>query len=139
MDSYDRKLGAKFLLVIIILLMLGISGRCGNNSQIDSLKTLLVEHNVHHVDIVLAQAVLETGWFKCNHCSWQRNNPFGFFWKGQYKKFRDLDHAVFYYKTWQAKWYKDGEDYYDFLKRIGYAEDPGYISKLKNSNLITIN
>jgi hypothetical protein len=27
--------------------------------------------------------------------------------------------------------YKDGEDYYKFLKRIGYAEDPDYIVKLK--------
>ncbi len=26
---------------------------------------------------------------------------------------------------------KDGENYYDFLKRIGYAEDPDYIAKVK--------
>ena len=26
---------------------------------------------------------------------------------------------------------RDEEDYYDFLLRIGYAEDPEYISKIK--------
>lgn len=119
----------RFLLTVSILLLLLVSSKANNHQK--ELKELLEKHDVEHSDIVLAQAILETGWFKCSNCSWEHNNPFGFFWKGRYKEFRDLHHAVTYYKTWQEKWYKGG-DYYNFLKKIGYAEDKKYISKLKS-------
>lgn len=114
---------------LILVMWAGIAS-CKTNDKIKELKELLIVNKVSNVDVVLAQAILESGWFKCTNCSRELNNPFGFFWKGKYKRFEDLSHAVRYYKTWQTKWYKGG-DYYSFLKRVGYAEDPGYEDKLK--------
>jgi len=125
--------GKRGLVICFILLLWAAIVSCKTPDKIKELRTLLIQNEVQHVDIVIAQAILESGWFKCTNCSRELNNPFGFFWKGKYKKFRDLSHAVFYYKTWQDKWYKGG-DYYVFLKKIGYAEDPGYINKLKRIN-----
>lgn len=124
----DRLLTYRLILTCIILMM--ILGTVMGQSTKDNIESLLTKHDVQYPKIVLAQAILESGWFKCTDCSWKYNNPFGFFWKGEYKKFKDLNHAVVYYKTWQDKWYKKG-DYYSFLVKIGYAEDPQYIHKLK--------
>ena len=115
---------------LIIILILVYNTLLYSQSDLSVLDNLLEKYEVKYKEIVLSQAVLETGWFKCKKCSRELNNPFGFFWKGKYKKFRDLEHSVIYYKIWQDKWYKGG-DYYVFLKNIGYAEDLEYISKLK--------
>jgi len=97
--------------------------------------TELLKQNVKHPDIVLAQAILETGWYKCKDCSLDKNNLFGL-WNNKKKEY-------FYYTTWQesiggylrgiqSKYDKDKyKDYYDFLSKIGYASDPNYINKLK--------
>lgn len=99
-------------------------------------------NNIEHPDIVLKQSVWESGWYKCTNCSMRYNNPFGFrhtSWveKGNplgYLKFDTWQKAVVYYKKWQKKRYKGG-DYYEFLTKIGYAEDPKYISNLKSINV----
>ena len=95
----------------------------------------LIKQNVKHPEIVLAQSILETGWYKCSGCSLDNNNLFGFL---NHKK-----KEYFYYDTWQESvggylrgiQYKYEEekydDYYDFLTKIGYASDPNYIKKLK--------
>ena len=88
---------------------------------------------IRYTDIVLRQACLESGFFKSD-VFLNNNNPFGFFYKGEYLVFDDYRDAVSYYKTWQDKWYKGG-NYYDFLNNIGYAEDSSYIFKVKSINL----
>ena len=45
-------------------------------------------------------------------------------------RFKSVEACVEYYKTWQAKRYVTG-DYFEFLKKIGYAEEEGYIELLK--------
>ena len=104
------------------------------------MRSLLVKHNVKHVEIVLRQSVWESGWYKCKYCSLKFNNPFGFrlYSKARegnsqgYLEFDTIEDAVRYYKRWQDKYYK-GEDYYDFLKRIGYAADNDkYVRHLKS-------
>ena len=82
-------------------------------------------------DIVLRQAILETGWLKCTNCSLGSNNLFGFFYKGKYLSFDNWVESVEYYKWWQDQVYHGG-DYYVFLKKIGYAEAPNYIKYLKS-------
>lgn len=82
--------------------------------------------------IITAQAILESGNFKSRLCL-ENNNLFGLYNSNtlSYFKFDSWISCVFGYKKYILDKYKKGEDYYDFLIRINYAEDPNYISKLK--------
>ncbi len=91
----------------------------------------LEAHGIDHADVVLRQAILETGWFKCSSCSLGTNNLFGFLYKGRYLKFENWVESIKYYKWWQTQLYTGG-DYYAFLKKVGYATAPNYIQYLKN-------
>ena len=44
---------------------------------VDNVKEAIIEAGIHS-EIVLKQAILETGWLKCTNCSLTRNNIFGF-------------------------------------------------------------
>lgn len=98
---------------------------------VENLKSELEAAGVEHVDVVLRQAILETGWFKCENCSLGSNNLFGFFYKGKYISFDNWTESVAYYKWWQDKLYSGG-DYYVFLKNVGYATSPNYIKHLES-------
>ena len=89
-------------------------------------------YEVHNADIVIAQALLETGHFKSENCV-KNNNLFGLYnsRRKQYFKFGHWSDCVKAYKEKIQYKYKPNENYYSFLKRIGYAEDPEYINKLK--------
>lgn len=89
-------------------------------------------YDIHHPDIVYAQAVLETGNFKSIGCL-EHNNLFGLY-NSRANKYYRFDHwteSVIAYKEWVQRRYKPPEDYYKFLQRIRYATDPQYIPKLK--------
>ena len=95
----------------------------------------LKKQNVLFPEIVLAQSILETGWYKCDRCSMDNNNLFGL-WissKKEYFNYNTWQESVGGYKRGiQYKYYrKEYKSYYEFLTDIGYAEDPKYISKLK--------
>ena len=130
----------KWYLLPIILITLMLIGKKAIGQvtgqvavQVDTLKVkaLLEAYGVKHVDIVVRQSVVETGWYKCTKCSLDKNNLFGFISsKGGYMKFDTWQDSVKEYAVWQKRFYKGG-DYHVFLKRIGYAEDPNYINKLK--------
>jgi len=92
------------------------------------------EQNIKFPKIVLAQALHETGNFKCKSCSLDRNNLFGFRYKKKYLEFDNWEESVAYYARWQSRHYKGG-DYYEFLKDVGYATDPEYINRLKRFKL----
>jgi len=98
-----------------------------------ALELLLQE--IKHPDIVLRQACLESGFF--TSLIWRtKNNPFGYFYNGDYVTFNDWKSAISYCKTWQDKYYKnDNENYYNFLERVHYAEDSNYVCALKNIDL----
>ena len=98
--------------------------------SIENLKELLIEEGVQFPDIVLRQAIQETGWFKCKNCSLNRNNIFGFYYKKKYISYDNWQDCVRYYKRWQDRHYKGG-DYYSFLKKVGFATDPAYVKRLK--------
>jgi len=95
----------------------------------------LKKQNVKHPEIVLAQSILETGWYKCKSCSRDQNNLFGLY--------NSKTHQYFSYNKWEDSigGYLRGiqyryntnihKNYYEFLTNIGYAEDPDYINKLK--------
>jgi len=80
--------------------------------------------------IVLAQAVLETGNFSSKVCK-QYNNLFGLYDSRHhdYYRFEKWEDSVVAYQKFIQYRYKGG-NYFQFLKRIGYAEDRHYISKV---------
>lgn len=98
----------------------------------EGLKEALEYYEVLYPEIVHAQAVLETGNFTSRICR-ERNNLFGLYnsRKHEYYKFSHWTESVVAYKEWIQRRYRDGEDYYDFLNRISYAEDRSYTLHLK--------
>lgn len=48
-----------------------------------------------------------------------------------YYKFNHWKDCIIAYKEMIQYKYKDGDDYLNFLKKIGYAKDSEYICKLK--------
>ena len=92
----------------------------------------IVANKIHHPDIVLAQAKLETGNYKSKVCI-VYNNLFGLRKpNGSYYKFNSWQESVRAYKNWVQNKYTPPSDYYDFLDSIGYAEDGNYTNKLKD-------
>ncbi len=126
------------ILGIISLVFLISSFSLDNNTPtaneetltVENLRDLLESEGVQHADIVLRQAIQETGWFKCSNCSLSKNNIFGFYYKKKYLTYDNWQECVRYYKRWQDRHYKGG-DYYDFLKKVGFATDPMYVKRLK--------
>lgn len=98
----------------------------------EGLEEALSYYGLEHKDIVYAQAVLETGHFKSNVCL-NYNNLFGLYdsKSKDYYKFNHWKDCIIAYKEMIQYKYKDGDDYLNFLKKIGYAKDSEYICKLK--------
>lgn len=84
-------------------------------------------NNIKYPKIVLAQAILETGWFRSSVCR-NKHNLFGLTnpRTGNYYEFDHWTESVRAYYTKVQYRYKGG-NYLLWLKKIGYAEDPGYI------------
>ncbi|MBK8846251.1 MAG: glucosaminidase domain-containing protein [Bacteroidetes bacterium] len=102
-------------------------------SQLDKVlvKQYMDSIGIRNSDIVLRQALYETGYFK-HKAGMQKNNIFGFRHSKSYMRFKSWRACVDYYKKWQDKNYLDStEDYYKFLERIKYARSPVYIAHLK--------
>ena len=97
--------------------------------------------SLEHKEIVLRQAILETGWFKSHNCK-KRHNLFGFRWKPWISETNTKGYIIFdtwqesvdYYVRWQSRHYEGG-DYYAFLEDVGYATSSTYVEKLKGIEL----
>jgi len=122
----------KINILFVVLLILCLIGKLSSQT-IESLRTQLNASEIQHKDIVLKQAILETGWLTSYSCK-KRHNLFGFRYKGKYLEFPSWEQSIEYYSRWQKRHYKGG-DYYKFLKDRGYATDPEYITKLKSIKL----
>ena len=99
----------------------------------DSTLYLALEHyNIKHPRIVLAQAKLETGNYTSRHCI-KGNNLFGLYnsKKKKYFQFNHWSESIEAYKNMIEYKHRDGENYYKFLERIGYATSPTYVDKVK--------
>lgn len=91
----------------------------------------LHKQGIKHPKIVLAQAKLETGNYKSKICN-SHNNLFGLKKKdGSYYKFNHWYSSVIAYRDYVQYKYNNQDNYYKFLKDIGYAEDEAYIKKVK--------
>lgn len=94
-----------------------------------NLRAELIKHNIPHVDIVIAQAKLESGNFKSDLVK-THQNIFGLRKKNSYRRYSHWTECVEDYSKRISSRYKGG-DYYAFLKRINYTTDDKYIEKLK--------
>ena len=77
----------------------------------------------------MAQAILETGWFRSSVCR-NKGNLFGLRnpRTHDYYNFNDWRESVkAYYDKVQYRYKNKNENYLLWLKKIGYAEDKGYI------------
>lgn len=88
------------------------------------------KNNIQHPEIVLAQAILETGWFTSPVCK-NMNNLFGLTnpRTHYYYSFNHWTESVKAYYTKVQYRYKGG-DYLKWLDDIGYAESKVYIKKV---------
>jgi len=100
----------------------------------------ILKNEIKFPEIVLRQAIWESGWFKCKNCGYSiNNNLFGF--NNGKKKYKNWQESVADYKKWQDKYFKNKEenteqDYYNFLTNIGYSENgKSYEKALKSLKL----
>lgn len=97
----------------------------------DNLYNKLIAQGIDFPEIVLAQAILETGHFKSYSCL-KRNNLFGLRkGDGTYMSFNHWTESVESYGRYIQKYTKPPNCYYHYLDSLGYAEDSDYINKLK--------
>lgn len=98
---------------------------------IELLKQACDYYQIKYPNIVIAQAILETGHFKSNLCV-NGNNLFGLYnsHKRQYYRFNHWTESVKAYRDLVQYRYKSG-DYYTWLVKIRYASDPKYINRVK--------
>ena len=98
----------------------------------------IIRNGIRHPKIVLAQAILETGWFRSPLCR-NRHNLFGLTNPntGKYYEFNHWTESVWAYMTKVQYRYcqkkqmsQSSVDYLMWLQQIGYAEDPRYVREL---------
>lgn len=103
-----------------------------NQSPEEGLIEALDYYGIQYPEIVYAQALLETGYFKSKLCT-QYNNLFGLYNSRtrSYYRFDNWWDSVIAYRDFVQYKYKGNTDYYAFLVNLPYATDPNYIRKIK--------
>lgn len=120
-----------------------------SNFSLELLEELLTLYNVQYSDYIIRQAVLETGNFTST-IFMENNNLLGMKHprvrsttsigsNRGHAKYSHWTDSVIDYLLW-LRYYKDRgyntENYFRFLREVGYAEDPLYIYKLQNLNFV---
>jgi hypothetical protein len=136
--------------VIMVLLLLMVTGELKNGEMVpnqfnlfskENMMRLMYSLKIAHPDIVMAQAIIESGNFKSNIFK-ENNNLFGMKMP-EYRKttaiginrghavYRNWRESVIDYALWQGKRarYQTKNQYLCRLK--SYATDPNYITKIK--------
>lgn len=97
---------------------------------IENLYAALKKHGIKFPKIVLAQAILETGHFRSPVCN-EHNNLFGLRHSKGYFTFNHWEESVIAYRDKVQYKHRENENYYAFLKRIGYSTSKDYVRKVR--------
>ncbi len=97
---------------------------------IENLYAALKKHGIKYPKIVLAQAILETGRFRSRVCN-ENNNLFGLRHSNGYYVFDHWEESVIAYKNKVQYKHRDNENYYAFLRRIGYSTSKDYVRRVR--------
>lgn len=110
----------------------------------DNIDFWLTFFSIDYPDIVKRQIYLETGNLQSKMCL-ENHNLFGMKYPGKgrittalgtrngHSYYNNYIASIYDYALWQhAKKRYENEDYYQFLERVGYAEDKKYIQLLKS-------
>lgn len=105
----------------------------------------IMANGIMFSDIVLRQAILETGHFTSHNCL-ERNNLFGMTGGEKtsdnihgYAIYSTWMESVYAYKLWQSKRMDDSvTDYFQFLRDWNYAESEEYERKLRSIKLVIV-
>jgi hypothetical protein len=107
-----------------------------NKVRLQAMYDSIKAAGIRHPEYVMGQCIQETGWLAVKMLPLPQ--PFRFYIKGnKCKKFTSEADCIAYYKTWQdkryLKWQKKHpkQDYYHFLKSVGYATGEKYTRELK--------
>ena len=132
-----------FFFCLMVCIFMGAFVNCHGQSK-QEVYVEILNQGIEHPEIVLRQAIKETGWMECTECSLDHNNLFGFRWKKKYLEFDTWQESVAYYKKWQTKWFDGQRSYYNFLgcmwkhrngDCVPYATSETYIEELKLINI----
>jgi len=133
-EKYGMWIFAIWILLINILIASNIKGQTSEKVRLELNKYEIAEE---HKDIIIAQSILETGWYKSLWCK-NFNNIFGLTKRIDKKQvpqvFTKWQYSVrSYYNQIYMKFtkLKAPKTYYAFLVDLPYAMDPDYIDKLK--------
>jgi len=132
--------GALFGMILLLVIYVSNKSPLKNEVDFKLYKDTLCEESVLYYlnifdvkepNIVLKQALLETGNFTSHLCK-ENNNLFGLkrFSTGEYFKFSHFTESIVMYK-WTIQNKYNGGCYYKFLDSLPYAEDINYTKKLK--------
>ena len=126
------------LLFAILLSYSCVWGQRNNVVKMQGIYDSIKAAGIRHPDVVMAQCIQETGWLNCKNCCLSSNNIFGFYNRSmKCMKFSSKAECIAYYKKWQDKRYDKwknkfpGQDYFHFLKSVGYATGEKYNRELK--------
>jgi hypothetical protein len=123
--------------IIVVLFLIGNAIKAQTKEEVYK---ELIKQDVKHPEIVLAQSIKETGWFKCENCSLDHNNLFGIRYKNKYLEFATWQESITRYKVFQDKRYDGTKNYLEFLDCIWmhsdgscarYATSENYTEELK--------
>lgn len=100
----------------------------------EGLMEALEYYGIPEPEIVYSQAYLETGNFNKYNQNVNNNNIFGLY-NSRMGRYMIFDHWIgsveCYKKCFSDRYTDTTEDYYHFLTRVKYAEDPDYNKKVK--------
>lgn len=99
--------------------------------NIDNVLLVLDFYKIQHSRIVLAQSILETGYYSSKVCK-EYNNILGLYNSKEkdYYRFNHWSECIKKFPSLVQYKYPGG-CYYTWLKELPYAEDPKYIKKIK--------
>lgn len=118
-----------YLLVIMFFISLCVNAQKQFEHLQPTKKNVLLVcdyHKIQFKEYVLAQAIQECGLKP----SKRHNNLFGLTHSKGLYIFPHWSYSIKAYKEKIQARYKKGEKYTSFLRRIGYASDPNYITKI---------